>query len=150
MGVGGVQRVEAAAPRLQALNPRVRVETKTDMTLLRDDDFIKTFDLIVLTDVSASTLVGPSLFLVLSLALAFAWRPPPLADNSPSAPAAARGQHSDPQAGQETDRRILSRTGWLDLCRLALARDNRVRLRAPCVTCHAAPKGSRPPSSAPC
>ncbi|KAM0789682.1 hypothetical protein ACM66B_006544 [Microbotryomycetes sp. NB124-2] len=51
----GQKRVEAGAARVQALNPRVDLHTKTHMTLLDDEDFIKTFDLVVLTDVDATT-----------------------------------------------------------------------------------------------
>jgi ubiquitin-like 1-activating enzyme E1 A len=53
--------VEAAAPRIQALNPRVKVTSETDMKLLDREDYISAFDLIVLTEPSAAYLVSPSL-----------------------------------------------------------------------------------------
>jgi ubiquitin-like 1-activating enzyme E1 A len=52
------QRVEAGAPRVQALNPRVNLTTRTDAALLADETFLATFDLVVLTDVDAPTLVS--------------------------------------------------------------------------------------------
>lgn len=52
------QRVEAAAPRVQALNPRVQIDTSTDPEQLKDEAFLSAFDLIVLTDVDALTLVS--------------------------------------------------------------------------------------------
>lgn len=64
MRVSVVQRVVAAASRVQALNPRVNVETKTDAGLLKDEAFLGSFDLIVLTDVDAATLVSRPLALV--------------------------------------------------------------------------------------
>lgn len=51
------QRVEAAALRIQALNPRVNVIARTEARLLEDEEFLKTFDLIVLTEADAPTLV---------------------------------------------------------------------------------------------
>ncbi|KAL8280510.1 hypothetical protein RQP46_007158 [Phenoliferia psychrophenolica] len=52
----GKKRVEAAVPRIQALNPRVKLNTLTDMTKLDDEAFLATFDLIVITEPDASTL----------------------------------------------------------------------------------------------
>ncbi|GAA5930472.1 uncharacterized protein JCM15063_004814 [Sporobolomyces koalae] len=52
----GLKRVEVVAPRLQLLNPRVQISTQTDSELLQDEAFLKTFDLVVLTDVEAQTI----------------------------------------------------------------------------------------------
>ncbi|GAA5834452.1 hypothetical protein JCM11251_007012 [Rhodosporidiobolus azoricus] len=53
----GQKRVEASAPRVQALNPRVVLSTETDATKLFSESFIAQFDLIVATDVDAPTLL---------------------------------------------------------------------------------------------
>ncbi|SCZ97930.1 BZ3500_MvSof-1268-A1-R1_Chr3-3g06463 [Microbotryum saponariae] len=50
------QRVQVGAPRLQALNPRVELLTRTDAALVQDDTFLAQFDLVVLTDCDAPTL----------------------------------------------------------------------------------------------
>lgn len=50
--------MEAAAPRIQALNPRVNLKTCTDISLLENEDFLGSFDLIVVTEVDAPTLVS--------------------------------------------------------------------------------------------
>ena len=57
------QRVEASAPRIRALNPRVNLSTETDPSRLFDDDFVRQFDLVVVTDVDITTAVSspPSL-----------------------------------------------------------------------------------------
>lgn len=52
------QRVEAAAPRVQALNPRVDVLTCTEREKLEDEQFLSTFDLIVVTECDAPSLVS--------------------------------------------------------------------------------------------
>lgn len=52
------QRVEAGSARAQLLNPRVKLSTRTDKTLLQDENFLKNFNLVVLTDVDASTAVS--------------------------------------------------------------------------------------------
>ncbi|KAK4051645.1 E1 ubiquitin-activating protein aos1 [Microbotryomycetes sp. JL201] len=51
----GQKRVEAGAPRARALNPRVDLYTETDDTLVDDGSFLARFDLVVLTDVDATT-----------------------------------------------------------------------------------------------
>ncbi|KAI5481003.1 SUMO-activating enzyme subunit 1 [Pseudohyphozyma bogoriensis] len=53
----GKKRVEAAAPKVQALNPRVEVKTVTDAAKLEDDEFLSSFDIIVITEVDAPTLL---------------------------------------------------------------------------------------------
>ncbi|SCV74739.1 BQ2448_7768 [Microbotryum intermedium] len=53
----GQKRVQAGAPRLRALNPRVELLTRTDAALIHDHSFLSQFDLVVLTDVDAATLV---------------------------------------------------------------------------------------------
>ncbi|GAA5838218.1 hypothetical protein JCM9279_004160 [Rhodotorula babjevae] len=53
----GHKRVEASAPRVQALNPRVNLSTETDAALLYSEDFLEGFDLVVVTDIDASTLL---------------------------------------------------------------------------------------------
>ncbi|KAK4701636.1 ubiquitin-like 1-activating enzyme E1 A, partial [Phenoliferia sp. Uapishka_3] len=53
----GKKRVEAAAPRIQALNPRVNVKTETDAGKMEDEAFVAGFDLVVVTDVDAPTLL---------------------------------------------------------------------------------------------
>ncbi|KAK4056467.1 E1 ubiquitin-activating protein aos1 [Microbotryomycetes sp. JL221] len=53
----GKKRVEAGAPRVSALNPRVTLTTETDDELLHDQDFISQFNLVVLTDVDAPTVL---------------------------------------------------------------------------------------------
>ncbi|TNY17219.1 hypothetical protein DMC30DRAFT_357440 [Rhodotorula diobovata] len=53
----GQKRVEASAPRVQALNPRVNLSTETDAALLFSEDFLAGFDLVVLTDVDAPTVL---------------------------------------------------------------------------------------------
>ncbi|SGY82412.1 BQ5605_C009g05568 [Microbotryum silenes-dioicae] len=50
------QRIQVGAPRLQALNPRVELLTRTDAALVQDDTFLAQFDLVVLTDCDAPTL----------------------------------------------------------------------------------------------
>ncbi|GAA6059903.1 hypothetical protein JCM10212_005286 [Sporobolomyces blumeae] len=49
----GTNRVECSAPRLQLLNPRVEISTHTDKDLLLNEEFLATFDLVVLMDVDA-------------------------------------------------------------------------------------------------
>jgi len=44
---------------VQALNPRVNLSTETDAALLFSEDFLAGFDLVVLTDVDAPTVVRP-------------------------------------------------------------------------------------------
>ncbi|GAA5972840.1 hypothetical protein JCM8115_005976 [Rhodotorula mucilaginosa] len=51
----GQKRVEASAPRIRALNPRVNLSTETDASRLFADDFLRQFDLVVVTDVDIST-----------------------------------------------------------------------------------------------
>ncbi|GJN88880.1 hypothetical protein Rhopal_001851-T1 [Rhodotorula paludigena] len=51
----GKKRVEVSAPRVQALNPRVDLSTETDASLLFDEEFLKRFELVVVTDVDVST-----------------------------------------------------------------------------------------------
>jgi ubiquitin-like 1-activating enzyme E1 A len=51
------QRVEAASPRIQALNPRVKVTTETDASKLSDEAFLSQFDLVVLTETDAPSLL---------------------------------------------------------------------------------------------
>ncbi|GAA5870664.1 hypothetical protein JCM8547_005024 [Rhodosporidiobolus lusitaniae] len=53
----GRRCVEASAPRIQALNPRVNLATETDYVKLFDKDFLKSFDLVVVTDVDAPTVL---------------------------------------------------------------------------------------------
>lgn len=109
------QRVEAAAPRIQALNPRVNLETRTDLTSLQNQDFISSFDLIVLTDVSAKTLVRARPRHDLRTP-----RTPPKTD-LPALTFSGRGQHPHPQTRQKSHCGIISRTGRVDIRRLALA-----------------------------
>lgn len=52
--------MEAAASRIQALNPRVNLKTSTDISLLENEEFLGAFDLIVVTEVDAPTLVSLS------------------------------------------------------------------------------------------
>ncbi|BGP47576.1 E1 ubiquitin-activating protein aos1 [Rhodotorula kratochvilovae] len=51
----GKKRVEVSAPRVQALNPRVNLTTETDAALLFSEEFLRGFDLVVVTDVDAPT-----------------------------------------------------------------------------------------------
>ncbi|KAL7337037.1 hypothetical protein BJY59DRAFT_751387 [Rhodotorula toruloides] len=53
----GKKRVEVSAPRVQALNPRVTVSTETDPSLLFQEPFLDQFDLVVVTDVDAPTVL---------------------------------------------------------------------------------------------
>ncbi|GAA5982731.1 hypothetical protein JCM11641_007770 [Rhodosporidiobolus odoratus] len=53
----GKSRIEASAPRLQALNPRVNLTTETSASQLFSEDFLSTFDLVVMTDVNAPTVL---------------------------------------------------------------------------------------------
>ncbi|KAM0751876.1 hypothetical protein T439DRAFT_325070 [Meredithblackwellia eburnea MCA 4105] len=53
----GRKRVQAAAPRIQALNPRVSIKTETDSALTSDDDFLSQFDLVVVTEIDAPSLI---------------------------------------------------------------------------------------------
>ncbi|GAA5915836.1 hypothetical protein JCM6882_006815 [Rhodosporidiobolus microsporus] len=53
----GQKRVEASAPRVQALNPRVALSTETDGGKLYSEDYLDAFDLVVLTDVDAPTIL---------------------------------------------------------------------------------------------
>ncbi|BGP24150.1 SUMO-activating enzyme subunit 1 [Rhodotorula toruloides] len=53
----GKKRVEVSAPRVQALNPRVTVSTETDPSLLFQEAFLDQFDLVVVTDVDAPTVL---------------------------------------------------------------------------------------------
>ena len=53
-----MQRVDAAVDRVRALNPRVKVETCSDLNKLESEEFLKQFDLIVITEVDAATLVS--------------------------------------------------------------------------------------------
>ncbi|BGP20310.1 hypothetical protein JCM10213_002061 [Rhodosporidiobolus nylandii] len=53
----GKKRVEASAPRVQQLNPRVNLSTSTDAAQLFSEDFLAQFDLVVLTDVDAGTVL---------------------------------------------------------------------------------------------
>ncbi|GAA5995107.1 hypothetical protein JCM5350_003272 [Sporobolomyces pararoseus] len=55
----GKYRVEVVAPRLQLLNPRVQITTHTlsQEELLKDENFLNGFDLIVLTDTDAKTIM---------------------------------------------------------------------------------------------
>lgn len=43
---------------MQALNPRVNLSTETNARLLFDEDYLSQFDLVVVTDVDAPTLVS--------------------------------------------------------------------------------------------
>ncbi|GAA5968714.1 hypothetical protein JCM3765_003421 [Sporobolomyces pararoseus] len=56
----GKYRVEVVAPRLQLLNPRVQITTHTlsEEELLKDENFLNGFDLIVVTDTDAKTIVS--------------------------------------------------------------------------------------------
>ncbi|GAA5884391.1 hypothetical protein JCM3774_002356 [Rhodotorula dairenensis] len=54
----GQKRVKVSAPRVQALNPRVNLSTETDSSRLFDDEFLGQFDLVVVTDVDAPTLLA--------------------------------------------------------------------------------------------
>ncbi|GAA5828797.1 hypothetical protein JCM5353_006327 [Sporobolomyces roseus] len=53
----GKKRVECAASRLQLLNPRVQISTHTDRQLLEDESFLNNFDLVVLVDQDANTIL---------------------------------------------------------------------------------------------
>ncbi|GAA5875169.1 hypothetical protein JCM16303_005032 [Sporobolomyces ruberrimus] len=54
----GQYRVEVVAPRLQLLNPRVQISTHTnEEELLKDETFLSSFDLIVMTDKDAKTIL---------------------------------------------------------------------------------------------
>ncbi|GAA6003168.1 hypothetical protein JCM10207_001782 [Rhodosporidiobolus poonsookiae] len=53
----GQKRVEASAPRVQALNPRVNLSTETDASKLFSEEFLSAFDLVVVTDVDAPTVL---------------------------------------------------------------------------------------------
>ncbi|KAH8918105.1 hypothetical protein BT69DRAFT_1354178 [Atractiella rhizophila] len=46
----GKMRVEAAQSRIKALNPRVEIATFTDVSLLRNEEFLQQFNLVCLTD----------------------------------------------------------------------------------------------------
>lgn len=50
--------MECAASRLQLLNPRVQISTHTDSKLLEDEAFLNNFDLVVLVDQDANTIVS--------------------------------------------------------------------------------------------
>ncbi|BGP53900.1 E1 ubiquitin-activating protein aos1 [Rhodotorula sphaerocarpa] len=52
------ERVEASAPRIQALNPRVNLTTETNANLLFDETYLQQFDLVVMTDVDAPTVLA--------------------------------------------------------------------------------------------
>ncbi|GAA6038835.1 hypothetical protein JCM8097_002919 [Rhodosporidiobolus ruineniae] len=53
----GQKRIEASAPRVQALNPRVKLETESDASKLFSEEFLNSFDLVVVTDVDAPTVL---------------------------------------------------------------------------------------------
>ena len=52
------QRVHAARDRINALNPRVDIVASTSMQDLLDDNFLRGFDLIVLTDSDKHTIAS--------------------------------------------------------------------------------------------
>ena len=58
------QRVDAAAPRIQALNPRVEVIASTSLAVLDNAAALRSFDLVCLTESDAATAVRE-----------LAWRP---------------------------------------------------------------------------
>jgi len=51
--------VECAASRLQLLNPRVQISTHTEEGLLEDEAFLNGFDLVVMVDQDAKSIVSP-------------------------------------------------------------------------------------------
>jgi hypothetical protein len=55
--IGFVQRAEASAIQVQALNPRVLVKTEDEDIEKKTDDFFEQFDVVCVTNASKSTLV---------------------------------------------------------------------------------------------
>lgn len=52
------QRVDAARSRINALNPRVEVVASTDMQQLSDEASLSEYDLVILSDSDAATIVS--------------------------------------------------------------------------------------------
>jgi hypothetical protein len=113
------------------LNPRVNLSTETDASRLFADDFLRQFDLVVVTDVDISTAVSFPLawpgfrdtFLRLTLLLLDFSLP-------------ARRQRADATVREKVYGSGECRHGWLDVCRLALARVYRVRFPPACFSLH--------------
>jgi ubiquitin-like 1-activating enzyme E1 A len=58
-----MQRVTAAQPRIQALNPRVQVTASVDASILSSEQELAKFDLVCLTDSDPATIVSEELAL---------------------------------------------------------------------------------------
>jgi ubiquitin-like 1-activating enzyme E1 A len=56
-----MQRVTAAQPRIQALNPRVQVTASVDASILSSEQELAKFDLVCLTDSDPATIVSESI-----------------------------------------------------------------------------------------
>lgn len=61
MRLSAFQRAVAACPRIQNLNPRVQVDTLSDLSILNNESLLSQFNLVCLTDSDYATMVCAAL-----------------------------------------------------------------------------------------